>query len=191
MQGFVMPLFEVIFISFGLAMDAFAVSIGAGMSGYLDGKRARFRISFHFGLFQFLMPVIGWYGGTRVEPFIRDVDHWMALGLLSFVGVRMILSGLRDTGESFSRDPSKGASLVLLSVATSVDALAIGLSLGVLNVSIWYPSVMIGVITGGLSLAGISLGKRIGQKLGNRMEVAGGLILIGIGVKIVIAHVTA
>jgi manganese efflux pump family protein len=186
-----MPLFEVILISISLAMDAFAVSIGAGMSGYMVNKRAKFRISFHFGLFQFLMPIIGWYGGIHIEPLIKNVDHWIALGLLSFVGIRMIRSGLSSESEAFSRDPSKGANLVILSIATSIDALAIGLSLAVLKVGIWYPSVMIGIITGGLSLIGISLGKRIGEKLGKQMEVLGGLILIGIGIKILIEHLSA
>ena len=186
-----MSLFEVIFISVGLAMDAFAVSIGAGMSGYMVTRRAKFRISFHFGLFQFLMPILGWYCGTHIEPFIKHVDHWIAFGLLAFVGIRMIRSGLSSESEAFSRDPSKGANLVILSVATSIDALAIGLSFAVLNIGIWYPSVMIGIITGGLSLIGISLGKRIGEKLGKKMEILGGLILIGIGVKILIDHLTA
>lgn len=186
-----MPLFELILISIGLAMDAFAVSIGAGLSGYMVNRRAKFRISFHFGLFQFLMPIIGWFGGIYIEPLIKNVDHWIALGLLSFVGIRMIRSGLSDDSEAFSRDPSKGANLIILSIATSIDALAIGLSLAVLRLAIWYPGIMIGVITGGLSLIGISLGKRIGEKRGKRMEVFGGLILIGIGIKILVDHLSA
>ena len=183
-----MPLFEIIFISFGLAMDAFAVSIGAGTSGFMNNKRAKFRISFHFGLFQFLMPIIGWFGGSRVQHLIKAWDHWIALALLVFVGLRMIRSGLSSESESFSQDPSKGTNLVLLSIATSIDALAIGLSLAILQVEIWCPSVLIGLITGALSLIGISLGKRLGDKLGKRMEVLGGVILIGIGIKIVIDH---
>lgn len=185
-----MPLFEIIFISIGLAMDAFAVSIGAGTSGYMGSKRAKFRISFHFGLFQFMMPVIGWFGGSRVQHLIEAWDHWIALALLAFVGVRMIRSGLSTENETFSQDPSRGANLVMLSIATSIDALAIGLSLAILQVEIWYPSVMIGLITGGLSLVGISLGKRLGEKLGKRMEIFGGLLLIAIGLKIVIEHLT-
>ena len=100
-----MPLLEVILISVGLAMDAFAVSIGAGLSGYMVNTRAKFRISFHFGLFQFLMPIVGWFGGIYIEPLIKNIDHWIALGLLCFVGIRMIRSGMSGDSESFSRDP--------------------------------------------------------------------------------------
>jgi manganese efflux pump family protein len=175
-------------IAVGLAMDASAVSMAAGASGQAFGGRAAFRLSFHFGLFQFLMPVMGWYLGSTVAPLIAHVDHWIAFGLLAFVGGRMVRSGLsRDEG-SVPADPSRGLTLVALSVATSIDALAIGLSLAMLGVKIWYPSVVIGLVTAGLSLLGLRVGTRFGTRFGMRMEIAGGVILVAIGGRLLISH---
>jgi putative Mn2+ efflux pump MntP len=178
--------FEVVLVAVGLAMDAFAVSLAAGTSKTCRGPRPTFRLSFHFGLFQALMPVIGWYLGTRVAVLMGAVDHWIAFGLLAFVGVRMIRSGFDKREDVKKPDPSKGWTLVTLSLATSIDALAVGLSLAMLEVSIWYPSVVIGVITAGLSVLGVRLGSKLGAVFGRRMEVVGGVILIGIGLKILI-----
>lgn len=183
-----MEFIEIILIAVGLAMDAFAVSIAAGTSGKLGGKRGIFRLSFHFGLFQAMMPVIGWYAGIQIADLISAIDHWVAFGLLMFVGIRMIKGSLETESNTFQNDPSKGASLVILSVATSIDALAVGLSLAMLQVNIWYPSVIIGIITAGLSVAGIQAGKFFGRKLGTRMELAGGIILILIGCRILFSH---
>ncbi|MFW6081844.1 MAG: manganese efflux pump MntP family protein [Desulfosalsimonas sp.] len=177
---------ELILIAVSLAMDAFAVSVAAGTAGDVS-KRAVFRLSFHFGLFQFMMPVIGWYAGSNIAPLISAVDHWVAFGLLLFVGARMIHGGLYPDREKPARDPSRGMTLVMLSVATSIDALAVGFSLAMINVSIWYPSVMIGVITSAMSLAGIRLGRFFGKKLGPRMEIIGGTVLIFIGLRILAA----
>ena len=183
-----MGLIEIILIAVGLAMDAFAVSIAAGTSGKLGGKRGIFRLSFHFGLFQALMPVVGWYAGVHIAAFISAIDHWVAFALLLFVGIRMIKGAFETETDSFKEDPSRGASLVILSVATSIDALAVGLSLAMLEVNIWYPCVIIGVITAGLSVIGIQTGKFFGRKLGSRMELVGGAILILIGCRILISH---
>lgn len=177
-----MRLFEIILIAVSLAMDAFAVSIAAGTSGRLSGRRATFRLSFHFGLFQFMMPVIGWYAGMHIAPLISAVSHWVAFGLLAFVGGRMIISALHPDAHALSSDPSKGLSLVMLSFATSMDALVIGFSLAMIHVNIWYPSAMIGLITAGLSLAGITLGRHLEKRIGPRMEIIGGIVLIVIGI---------
>jgi len=166
-------------------MDAFAVSLSAGASGRARGKRAAFRLSFHFGLFQFMMPVIGWYAGTRLADFVGAVDHWIAFGLLIWVGGRMIRSGFRGS-ESVAGDPSRGMTLVALSLATSIDALAVGLSLAMLRVAIWQPSVLIGLITAGLSLIGLRLGDLLGHRFGHRMELAGGVLLVLIGLRILV-----
>lgn len=179
-----MGFIEIILIAVGLAMDAFAVSIAAGTSGKLGGKRGIFRLSFHFGLFQAIMPVIGWYAGIHIAALISAVDHWVAFGLLLFVGGRMIKGSFETDTSGFKNDPSRGASLVILSVATSIDALAVGLSLAMLDVNIWYPCVIIGIITAGLSVIGIQTGKFFGRKLGSRMEMVGGVILILIGCRI-------
>lgn len=185
-----MNMLEIIMIAVGLAMDAFAVSIAAGTSGRLAGKRATFRLSFHFGLFQAMMPLIGWYAGSRIAHLISAFDHWVAFFLLLVVGGRMILAALSSETETFDKDPSRGLSLVMLSVATSIDALAVGLSLAMINTAIWYPCALIGLITAGLSVVGIRAGKYFGEKLGSRMELIGGVILIGIGVKILVSHLS-
>jgi manganese efflux pump family protein len=179
---------EIILIAVGLAMDAFAVSIAAGTSGKLQGKRGVFRLSFHFGLFQAMMPLIGWFIGMRIAHLISAVDHWIAFGLLLFVGIRMIRASLETETDSFQADPSRGFSLVMLSVATSIDALAVGLSLAMIQISIWYPCAMIGIITGGLSVTGILAGKTLSKKIGPRMELLGGIILILIGARILLSH---
>jgi len=176
---------DIIVIAVGLAMDAAAVSLAAAASGFAKDGRAVFRLAFHFGLFQFIMPVIGWFLGVGFVSYLKAFDHWIAFGLLVFVGGRMILSGM-DSSENFiKKDPSRGMTMVMLSIATSIDALAIGLSLAMLEVNIWYPSVIIGIITGCLSLLAIGIGKRLGVLFGKRMEIVGGLILIFIGSRIV------
>lgn len=183
-----MQLLEIILIALGLAMDACAVAVGCGASGQARGARAGFRLSFHFGLFQFLMPVVGWMAGMRIGRFVAPWDHWIAFGLLMVVGVRMIRAGFGPSLESQIADPSRGLTLLMLAVATSIDALAIGLSLAMLRVSIWYPSVVIGIVTFGVSLAGFQFGSALGVKFGKRMEIAGGVILCLIGLRILVAH---
>jgi len=182
---------EVILLAVGLALDAFAVSLGVGAAHLANSARPAFRLSFHFGLFQFLMPLAGWASGRTVAVFIASWDHWLAFGLLGFIGGRMIRSGLDNEAESFSADPSRGLTLVLLSLATSIDAFAVGLSLAFLNVGIWVPSVVIGVVTAALSLCGLRLGNRLGLRFGKNMEVVGGLVLVGIGLKVLIEHLSA
>jgi putative Mn2+ efflux pump MntP len=183
-----MSLFEVLLIALSMAMDAFAVCLGAGTTGQADGPRPTFRLAFHFGLFQFLMPVIGWFAGTTIERYIATYDHWIAFALLAFVGTRMIRSGLDPNGEARTNDPSRGWTLVMLSIAVSIDALAIGLSLGLIGMSIWYPAVVIGLVTGLVSWLGLRLGGRLSGMFGKRMEVVGGIVLILIGVRIVVSH---
>ncbi len=183
-----MAFLEVLLIALGLAMDAFAVCLGAGTTQHINGPRPVFRLSFHFGLFQALMPILGWLLGSTVQRWIAPFDHWVAFALLAFVGVRMIRSGLDPTAEGLATDPSRGATLIMLSVATSIDALAVGLSLAVLSAGIGYPAIVIGIVAAAMSLLGIFLGGRLGKTFGKRMEVIGGLILIGIGLRVVISH---
>jgi putative Mn2+ efflux pump MntP len=179
---------EILAIAVALAMDAFAVSLGAGATAYARTGRARFRLSFHFGLFQCLMPIAGWLLGTSVAKHIESIDHWVAFGLLAFVGGRMLLSAFGADGQAYQRDPSRGATLVMLAVATSIDAFAVGLTLAMLEVGIWYASVIIGIVTGILSLVAISLGSRLGDRFGRKMEAAGGTILVAIGLRILVEH---
>lgn len=177
---------EIILIAVSLAMDAFAVSISASCTGCVVDRRAAFRLSFHFGLFQAMMPVFGWFAGDRIAPLIAGTGPVIAFCLLAFIGIRMILNGFSTKNPQLRPDPSRGASLVMLSVATSIDALAVGFSLAMINVSIWYPSAVIGIVTAGLSLAGIRLGRFFGKTVGPRMEIIGGLILVAIGIRILL-----
>jgi len=171
-----------------MAMDAFAVCLGVGAARQNNEPRATFRLSFHFGFFQFLLPIVGWFAGLTVVRYIEAYDHWVAFLLLAFVGGRMIWSGFNGDEETHKNDPSRGWNMVLLSVAVSIDALAIGLSLALINVDIWYPAVVIGVVTGLMSLLGLRLGNRLGKKFGKRMEMIGGVVLIVIGLRIVLEH---
>ncbi len=180
---------ETLMIAVALAMDAFAVSLGAGTSGRARGVRATFRLAFHFGLFQFLMPVIGWAVGSTVAGAVEAVDHWIAFALLAFIGGRMIREALAADHEAPSSDPSRGWSLILLSVATSIDAFAVGLSLAMLRITVWLPSAVIGVVACVFSVVGHRFGDRLGRRFGRGMEVAGGVLLILIGVRIVVEHV--
>ena len=167
-------------------MDAFAVCLGVGAAGKADGSRSTFRLAFHFGLFQFIMPLFGWIAGTSILRYITAYENWIAFGLLGFVGIRMILSGINPGSDNKKNDPSRGWTLVLLSVATSIDALAIGFSLGIVGINIWYPAAVIGAVTGLVSLLGLRLGNKLGEKFGRGMEIVGGVVLVLIGVKILL-----
>ena len=183
-----MTFFEIILIALSMAMDAFAVCISAGTADRFRGPRPTFRLAFHFGLFQFLMPVLGWFAGTTIVHYIAALDHWVAFALLAFVGARMIRSGLSNESQARDIDPSRGWTLVMLSIAVSIDALAIGLSLALVGVTIWYPATIIGVVTGLVSWLGFRLGNNLGAGFGKKMEVAGGVVLILLGLRIIITH---
>ena len=184
-----MSFLEIVIIACGLAMDAAAVSLAAAAAGFVQDTRSSCRLAFHFGLFQALMPVLGWLAGVRFAASFAAFDHWIAFVLLAFVGGKMLYNGL-STGheESLASDPTRGLTLVLLSLATSIDALAIGLSLSMLEVTIWYPAAMIGIITALLSTLAIMIGKKVGTQVGKRMEMVGGLILLLIGTRILLSH---
>lgn len=176
-------------IAIALAMDAFAVAIVAGITLNPLMKREIFRLSFHFGLFQALMPIIGWSAGRAVYGYIAAIDHWLAFGFLAFVGGKMAWSAFRSEEEKRSwSNPTKGWELVMLSIATSIDALAVGLSLALVNVAIFLPALVIGLVAAFLTVVGMVLGRRIGALWGKRVEVLGGVILIAIGIRIVIEH---
>jgi putative Mn2+ efflux pump MntP len=182
----------VIGIAFGLALDAFAVAVGLSVSlGKVTGRQV-FRLSFHFGLFQALMPLVGWLAGLTVAGCVSAWDHWVAFALLALIGGRAVIASFREAESGPPPcDPTRGITLVALAIATSLDALAAGLSFAMLEVSIWYPIAVIGAVAAGMTALGMKLGARLGERFGRRAELAGGLVLIGIGVKIVLDHTLA
>ena len=177
-----------ILIGIGLAMDAFTVSLGISTGRQLDNQRSKFRLAFHFGVFQMGMTIVGWFAGSSIAEYIEAFDHWIALGLLAYVGGNMIRSGLNPEQETYLNDPSKGRLLILLSVATSIDALAVGLSMAMIQAPWLLPSIIIGLVTWGLSSIGITAGDALGHRFGKKMELIGGVILIGIGIQILVTH---
>jgi manganese efflux pump family protein len=175
-------------IAFGLAMDSFTVSLGAGCSGLATDLRSKVRLVFHLAFFQAAMTLLGWLAGSKMERLISQVDHWIALGLLTYVGVRMIQSGLSQTDRLENIDPTRGRTMVMLSLATSIDALAVGFSMALAGQQVLSSVVVIGLVTFVLSFIGVQLGDQLGESFGKRMEIVGGVILIAIGVRILIAH---
>lgn len=184
-----MELASVILIAFALAMDAFAVALSTGAYLVKVDARQTFRLSFHFGLFQFLMPIIGGFAGTQVTHLFTAIDHWIAFLLLGYIGFRMIRSSMQHHGNGVKSDVTRGSALIALSLATSMDALAVGLTFSMINSSIVYPSVVIGIVASGMTIAGLRLGERFSLLLGKKMEFVGGVLLIVIGIKLVIDHV--
>jgi putative Mn2+ efflux pump MntP len=182
-----MGFIELMLIAAGLSLDAFAVSLGSATNGLIADKRSAFRLSFHFGLFQALMPIIGWTIGNQVNALFKLFDHWVAFALLLFIGGKIIYESFGSEKDEQKLNPSKGWTLVVLSIATSIDALVVGFSLALIRVDIWYPSLIIGLTAAALSLIGIYSGMRLGVQFGKRMELLGGIIIIGIGIKILIA----
>jgi len=178
-------------IAIGLAMDAFAVAIATGVRLKRVSLRQFFRLAFHFGLFQAMMPVIGWAAGLTVRESIERYDHWIAFGLLTFVGVNMIREAFKMEEDAREKhDPTRGLTLVMLSVATSIDALAVGLTISMLQVAIWLPALVIGLVAGAFTVVGLHLGKSVGaaERLSPVAEILGGLVLLGIGIKVLIEH---
>ena len=185
-----MGIISVFMIAFGLAMDAFAVSVSNGIALRSYTPKDGTRMASFFGLFQFIMPIIGWFLGSSVRVYIETVDHWIAFLLLAFIGGNMIKSSFeceKEDGvcEIFQLTNKK---LTVQAVATSIDALAVGISFAVLEVDIISAAAVIGVVCFVISFLGSTLGKRLGEVFKGRAELLGGVILIGIGVKIVIEH---
>ena len=186
-----MDLLTIILIALALAVDAFAVALASGVSLCQVSGRQIFRLAFHFGLFQAGMNIIGWAAGLSVRTLLESMAHWLAFGLLALVAAKMINDAITGREEEEQKiDPTRGFTLVMLSVATSIDSLAVGLSFSVLNVSIWLPAAIIGVVATLLTVIGLKLGCLLGSasKIGARAEIAGGLVLLGIGFNILYQH---
>ena len=180
-----MSLLEIFLLGLALSADAFAVSIAAGICSKEVKTTDKLKMSAFFGVFQGVMPVIGWFAGFLFLAYIKTFDHWIAMGLLSFIGIKMILESRKPedcrTFCYFDLWP-----LLVMAVATSIDALAAGLSILILDVEIFFPAVFIACTTFIVSLIGVNIGKRAGRRLGQSAELVGGIILILIGLKILI-----
>ena len=183
-----MGLITIIVIAVGLAMDAFAVSIVSG-SVYKQLKiKHAFRIAVFFGGFQAIMPLIGSLAGISLKGYVANYDHWMAFALLSAVGAKMIYESFKITFAEKIFNPENILVLLVLSVATSIDALAVGITLSFLQVSIATAVIIIGLVTFVLSYLGVLIGKKFGHFFESKIEALGGLILIGLGAKILFEH---
>ena len=177
-----------ILISLGLAADAFAVSVSSGISIKKMHIRHAMLIATFFGVFQAVMPLIGWLAGHSARTYVQTFDHWIAFGLLAFIGGKMIHESFKPDNNEESRDPLNVYILFTLAIATSMDALAVGLTLSFLEVSILFPVIVIGLVTFVTSFAGTYIGDMFGHLFEKKIEAVGGLILIGIGVKILAQH---
>ena len=175
-----------------LAMDCFAVTMGMACGERGLTMRQAVRMAAFFGGFQFVMPIAGWLAGDKLLGFIRSFDHWVAFGLLALIGGRMIYEsfGLSEEEKACRPDQTQGSRLLVLALATSIDALAVGLSLGVVRSGILFPAAVIGATSFVMTIAGAKLGPVVGRIVGRRAELLGGLILIAIGVKILIEHLS-
>jgi len=176
-----------LFIALALAMDSFSVAIANGLANKTFKTTKALKISAFFGFFQAIMPIIGWYAGAYILDLISSFDHWVAFFLLTFIGSKMIYESIKNGPDKLANSLSiKG--LLILSIATSIDALAVGLSISLLNVSIMTLVIVTGVVTFALSFFGVYIGGRFGCILKNRVEALGGLILVVIGLKILLEH---
>ena len=182
-----MGLIELLLISVGLAMDAFAVSVGKGMTVKHIRPRHALTAGVWFGVFQGLMPLIGYFVGQSFAEYVISVDHWVAFGLLTLIGVNMIREAVSEEEEEV--DGSFGVrTMFVMAIATSIDALAVGISIAFLNVNIWLSAAVICIVTLLISAAGVYLGSTFGSKLGSKAGIVGGIILIAIGIKILVEH---
>lgn len=181
---------QIIAVAVGLGADAMSVSMGVGVRWH--GPRQKFRLAWHMGLFQFLMPVLGWLAGRRLAGVLHHVGVYVAAGLVFLIGVKMLLEALKprpgaagegaEHGMDRRADPTRGWSLIALSVATSIDALVVGFSFGIRGRQIWQAGLVIGAVAGGMALTGVVVGKRLGLWLGRYAEIGGAVVLMALAV---------
>ncbi|MFC1495016.1 manganese efflux pump MntP family protein [Thermodesulfobacteriota bacterium] len=186
-----MTLLTIILLAFALAMDAFAVSIASGMAIKDLRVKHSFIIAVWFGLFQAIMPLLGWISGVKLQRFISEIDHWVVFGLLLFIGSKMIYEAFQIDSVKERSDPMDVRVLFALSIATSLDAFAAGVSFALLNVSVVTPVIIIGIITFIMSFTGVWIGNRGTHFFEKKMEAAAGVVLISIGLKVLLEHLLA
>ena len=183
-----MGFFSIFLTGFALSMDAFAVSITKGITLKKINLSIAIKIAFFFGLFQAIMPLIGWLFGMNFELYIRSIDHWIAVILLSFLGIKMIIDAINDDTENATTTYLNNKELIVLSIATSIDALAIGVTFAFLNIDIVPICISIGIITFLVCFIGVLIGKKIGSLFKNYAQIVGGVILVLIGLNILNEH---
>ncbi|MEG4802545.1 manganese efflux pump MntP family protein [Microcoleus sp. ARI1-B5] len=179
-----------VFLSLGLAADAFAVAVSSGLAIKHMKVNKALKIALFFGGFQAVMPLIGWLAGLSLSFWITPIDHWIAFGLLSFIGGKMIYEALQSEECEKKFNPLDTGTLITLSVATSIDALAVGIGFAVLKDAIAPAVTAIGFITFFLAFAGVFIGHKCGNLFANKIEMLGGAILIFIGSRILFVHLT-
>ena len=178
-----MTFLEIVLIAVSLGCDAFAVGLGVGIR--FCAPRQIFRLAFHFGLFQFLMPLLGWLLGRQFLSWVERFGHWIAFGLLFSIGIKMIYEGIMSRREEKEcADPTRGLSLVFLSLATSMDALGVGFSLGILGQNLFFAALCIGITASAMTWLAMRLGNTLSEKFAKRMEIFGGLVLVAIAFKL-------
>lgn len=182
-----MDIISIIFIAVGLSMDAFAVAITSGIVIKENLVKNSIKISAYFGTFQAIMPLLGWIAGLKLADYVSQFDHWVAFGLLGLIGAKMIYESTNGKEDS-EFNPLHNKVLFFLAIATSIDALAVGITFAFLQVPIVHSIILIGLITFAISFSGVLLGRKFGQVLKSKAELIGGLLLIIIGFKIVIEH---
>jgi putative Mn2+ efflux pump MntP len=183
-----MDLITIILVAIGLGVDAFSVAIGIGAANTKRSWAPILRLSAVFGLFQFAMPLAGWLAGLTVVNIIGGFDHWIAFALLAFIGGKMIWDSFEKESDEEKADRTRGWPLLLLSIATSIDALAVGFSFSILKAPILFPAIIIGVVCFLMTAVGMIFGKALAKVFGKKVEIFGGIVLIAIGVKILVDH---
>lgn len=186
-----MQLFEIILVSIGLAMDAFAVSICKGLSMKKLNVKHGLVIALYFGVFQAIMPLVGWLLGSQFQVYIVSFDHWIAFILLAFLGAKTIVDTIRETDEEQGEKAESVLNhkeLFLLAIATSIDALAVGITMAFLEVKLAMAVSVIGILTFGICIFGVFVGNMFGTTFKKKASIAGGVILILIGLKILLEH---
>ena len=177
----------ILLISLGLAMDAFAVAICKGLAMRKMHWNKAIIVGLYFGFFQAIMPTIGYFLGKTFEKSVTSIDHWIALILLVAIGVNMIKEALKKDSEDCN-DNVEPKTMIILAIATSIDALAVGITFACLNIKIIQPVTSIGIITFILSVIGVKIGNKFGNKYKNKSQILGGLTLILLGIKILLEH---
>ncbi|MEA4985715.1 putative manganese efflux pump MntP [bioreactor metagenome] len=183
-----MGIVEIIFLGLGLSFDTFAVSVSTGLLKNSIRFWQGVRVAVVLAFFQALMPLLGWFGGTQVASYISEIDHWIAFGLLSVVGIKMIIEAFKAEEDKKNNSLSFRV-LVLMGIATSMDALVVGVSLAFFEIRILQSIVIIGFITFLAAMIGMLIGKSSNKKSGKKIEIVGGVLLIGIGLKILMEHI--